>query len=89
MAILYIHPAFGYDGRPTNSLLHLAMNADEWTFKCARQLHEQWPRVDHADLEHLAKSLRAEDRWKDMEPTEAAIRWLRQGIPAASHSAKP
>lgn len=42
---------------------------------------EQWPRVDYADLEHLAESLQAEDRWKDVEPTEAAIRWLQQGIP--------
>lgn len=23
----------------------------------------------------------AEDRWKDMEPTDAAVQWLRQGIP--------
>jgi hypothetical protein len=78
---LYIHPVHDYDWHPTNSLSHLAMNTDEWTFKCARQLHEQWPRVDYADLEHLAESLQAEDRWKDMEPTEAAIRWLQQGIP--------
>jgi hypothetical protein len=38
------------------------MNADEWTFKCARELHEQWPRVDHADLEHLAAK-REQGRW--------------------------
>ena len=57
------------------------MNADEWTFKFARQLHEQWPCVDHSDLEHLAEALLCEDRWKDMEPTVAAVQWLRQGIP--------
>ena len=78
MAVLYIHPAYGYDEHPTNSF-HLVTNADEWTFKCARQFHEQWPRVDHADLEHLAESLRAEERWRDMEPTEAEMRWLQQG----------
>ena len=60
------------------------MNADEWTFKFARQLHEQWPRVDHSDLEHLAGALLNEDRWKSMEPTEAAAQWLRQGIPETS-----
>lgn len=57
------------------------MNADEWTERCVERLHQQWPSVDRADLEHLAGALLAEDRWKDMEPTDAAVQWLRQGIP--------
>lgn len=44
------------------------MNSVEWTLKCAERLHEQWPRVDRSDLEHLADALQAEDRWKWMEP---------------------
>ena len=63
------------------------MNAETWAFKCAQQLHEQWPRVDHADLEHLAEALWKESRWQSMEPAAAALAWLRQGIPAAANPA--
>jgi hypothetical protein len=69
---------------PTNDLIEPTMNADAWTFKFAHQLHQQWPRVDHADLEHLAGALLTEERWSCMEPTEAATQWLRQGIPETS-----
>ena len=58
---LYIHPVPDCDGHPTSSSSHLAMNTEKWTFKFTRQLHEQWPRVDQSDLEHLAGSLQAED----------------------------
>ena len=61
------------------------MNAAEWTWKCAERLHEQWPRVDRVDLEHLAEALHTEDRWKGMEPDDAALEWLRQGIPQQGH----
>ncbi len=55
----------------------------EWTLRCAETLHEQWPKVDRSDLEHLADALQAEDRWKRMEPRDAAVQWLNQGIPSA------
>jgi hypothetical protein len=63
------------------------MTADDWTFKFARQLHQQWPRVDQTDLEHLAEALLTEERWKSMESNEAAMQWLRQGIPEAANIA--
>ncbi len=64
------------------------MNASEWTFRCAAQLHEQWPRVDRNDLEHLAEALLPETRWATMEPSEAALRWLQQGIPMRTTDAR-
>jgi hypothetical protein len=64
------------------------MNAHEWTWRCAERLHEQWPRVDRVDLEHLAEALRAEERWQSMEPTEAALAWLTQGIPLQQPNAE-
>lgn len=57
------------------------MSTDEWTQQCVERLHLQWPSVDRQDLEHLAGALHAEERWREMEPTEAAVQWLRQGIP--------
>lgn len=59
------------------------MNAADWTFRFAAQLHQQWPRVDQCDLENLAEALQREERWRTMEPSEAAVRWLQQGIPGA------
>jgi hypothetical protein len=56
------------------------MNAHEWTWRCAERLHEQWPRVDRVDLEHLAEALRKEGRWQAMEPADAAVEWLSQGV---------
>ena len=58
------------------------MTPAEWTWTCAERLHEQWPRVDRVDLEHLAESLHREERWRTLEPSDAALGWLAQGIPA-------
>ncbi len=63
------------------------MNAEQWAFQFAQQLHEQWPRVDDADLENLAESLWREARWQRMEPTQAALEWLRQANPGAGSAA--
>ena len=57
------------------------MNPHEWTWRCAESLHEQWPRVDRVDVEHMAEALHREERWKAMEPQKAAEQWLQQGIP--------
>ncbi len=58
------------------------MDTHEWTWRCAEKLHQQWPRVDPGDLVNVAEALQREDRWKGLEPAEAALEWLRQGIPA-------
>ena len=58
------------------------MNPHEWTWRCAEKLHEQWPRVDPGDLVNVAEALQREERWKDLDPADAALEWLRQGIPA-------
>jgi hypothetical protein len=57
------------------------MDADDWIFQCAGRLHQQWPRVDFSDLEHLAGALLREERWRRLMPAEAAMQWLQQGIP--------
>jgi len=59
------------------------MNSVEWTLQCAERLHQQWPSVDRSDLENLADALQAEERWNWMEPQDAAVQWLSQGIPPA------
>ena len=57
------------------------MNTEQWTHQCGERLHEQWPTVERSDLEHLAKALLTEDRWKQLPPADAALQWLLQGIP--------
>lgn len=81
MSILYIHPVVRYDRLPKHSLIDLTMSTDDWTQQCVERLHLQWPSVDRQDLEHLAGALHAEERWRAMEPVDAAVQWLRQGIP--------
>lgn len=65
------------------------MNPHEWTWRCAERLHEQWPRVDPGDLVNVAEALQREERWKGMEPQQAAEQWLRQGIPSAFEQLPP
>jgi hypothetical protein len=64
------------------------MNPAEWTWKCAERLQEQRPRVDRVDLEHIAEALHREERWRALEPDNAALEWLRQGIPAEAPRAQ-
>jgi len=88
MAILYIHPVIGYDGRPSNNTpTAFIMTSEQWTSRCAEQLLQQWPRVDRSDLEHLASALWTEPRWQSMEPSAAAIEWIAQGIPSTAQAA--
>ncbi len=65
------------------------MNTDEWILQCAERLHEQWPRVDLSDLEHLANALIAEERWRCLPPMDAAMQWLQQGIPQRTPESTP
>ena len=82
MSTLYMHPVFGYSDRPMKKESGAdELKPHEWTWRCAEGLHERWPRVDPGDLVNVAEALRREDRWKGMEPQEAAKQWLRQGIP--------
>jgi hypothetical protein len=87
---LYIHTVFGYHLPPTNpNDMTMDANEHDWIFQCAERLHEQWPRVDLTDLEHLARALLAEDRWRRLAPMEAATQWLQQGIPDTASRASP
>ena len=38
--------------------------------------------ADRVDVEHLAEALHRDDRWRALEPDDAALAWLAQGIPA-------
>lgn len=65
------------------------MDTKEWIHQCAERLHEQWPRVDLDDLEHLANALITEERWRRLPPMDAAMQWLAQGIPQPAREATP
>ncbi|SHN29245.1 hypothetical protein SAMN02787076_04846 [Rhizobacter sp. OV335] len=69
-----------------------AMNPDitseNWALKCAERLQEQWPRVDRSDLEHLAWALISEPYWQGMDPSDAALEWLQQGV-SVQRDARP
>jgi len=60
------------------------MEANEWVTRCSARLHAQWPRLPREQRDEVAASLWQEERWRCLEPEQAAVQWLRQGIPNAA-----
>lgn len=57
-----------------------ATPARTWIAACAHRLQRQWRTVDPEQLEELAADLWRDERLRALEPTEAAVVWLRQGF---------
>lgn len=55
-----------------------------WIARCSERLQRQWPTIDPTRLDDLALDLAREARWRSLEPEQAALEWLRQGIPNAA-----
>lgn len=60
------------------------MDEQEWVVRCSARLHAQWPRVDRKQRDEAAEELWRDDRWRHLDPEQAAVEWLRQGIPNAA-----
>lgn len=58
-----------------------AMNGSEWVARCSARLHAQWPRLHRDQRDEVAYELLRDSRWQHLEPEQAAVDWLRQGIP--------
>ena len=52
-----------------------------WIARCSHRLREQWRTIDLESLEDLAQELWADERLRARPPEEAALEWLRRGIP--------
>jgi hypothetical protein len=61
------------------------MDANEWVARCSARLHAQWPRLQREQRDEVAAEIRRDSRWQQLEPEQAAVQWLRQGIPAEVH----
>ena len=66
----------------------MAMNRDadnladvQWVAHCARCLREQWPHADPTSLEEAAVEIWREEAMRKLSPTQAALGWLRRGLP--------
>jgi hypothetical protein len=53
----------------------------EWVAQCSYRLHEHWRTVDLRSLEELAYELWRDQALRSKAPREAAVDWLRRGIP--------
>ena len=53
----------------------------QWAAQCAHRLREQWPHADPTSLDETAAQLWQDESLRVMAPAEAAIAWLRRGIP--------
>jgi len=60
------------------------MDEYEWVVRCSARLHAQWPRLCRDERDDTARQLWRDERWRNQDPEQAAVEWLRQGIPNAA-----
>jgi hypothetical protein len=53
----------------------------QWLARCAWRLREHWPHADPTSLEEAAAELWHDESLRTLAPADAAITWLRRGIP--------
>lgn len=51
---------------------------ETWIQLFATRLTACWPKLEAADAEHVGEGLAREARWRSIEPTLAAERWMEQ-----------
>jgi hypothetical protein len=61
------------------------MDANEWMVRFSARLHAQWPRLPREQRDELAAEVHHERRWQQLDPENAAVEWLGQGIPLEGH----
>lgn len=59
-----------------------SMPTYEWVARCSDRLLQQWPHVSATDTDDAALDLWAQEKWRALPPEQAAVEWLRQGIPS-------
>ncbi|MEK8031444.1 hypothetical protein AACH06_11500 [Ideonella sp. DXS29W] len=75
------------DIRPTPSTPE---DQETWIQLFASRITACWPRLDATDAEHVGDGLSREERWRSIEPTLAAERWMAQVMgPTAASGATP
>ena len=52
-----------------------------WVAQCARRLREQWPHADPVSIDETAAELWGDESLRTVAPVEAAVTWLRRGMP--------
>ena len=57
------------------------MEEEEWVVRCSARLQARWPRIERPQGDEVAAELRRDSRWRELEPEQAVVEWLRQGIP--------
>ena len=57
------------------------MDANEWMVRFSARLHAQWPRLPREQRDELAAEVHHEPCWQQLDPENAAVEWLGQGIP--------
>ena len=56
----------------------------QWVAQCAECLREQWPRADPTSLADAAGELWADEALRRLTPSQAALGWLRRGLPESA-----
>jgi hypothetical protein len=53
----------------------------QWIAHCAHRLREQWPHADPTSLEEAAADLLRDPTLRELPAAQAALTWVRRGIP--------
>ncbi|WP_046116120.1 hypothetical protein [Aquincola tertiaricarbonis] len=53
----------------------------DWIVRFSARLHARWPTVLRVQRDETAAELALQPHWRCLEPEDAAVCWLRQGIP--------
>jgi hypothetical protein len=56
------------------------VHASEWIDRCSKRLQEHWRTVEPAQLDDVAIDLWGEERWRALQPEDAATKWLKLGV---------
>lgn len=70
-----------------NNNTPVSQDQETWIQLFASRLTACWPRLDANDAEHAADGLWREARWRSIEPTLAAERWMAQVMGTSTSTA--
>lgn len=57
------------------------LSDSEWITRFSARLHARWPTLMRLQRDETAAELAQHPHWRCLEPEDAAVCWLRQGIP--------
>lgn len=78
----------GQSSQINNNNTPVPPDQETWIQLFASRLSACWPRLDANDAEHVGDGLSREAKWRSIDPTLAAERWMAQVMGTSTTSIK-